>query len=149
MHVWHQSEFKSCCFDLSTYTRTPAPLLMCIYMDSISQRNGILSISCIPIGILFLNTDARHGKLGYHRGYCSSCCSIIWLSRNRCSNETNRKDEVNHQIKPISIGQVPSTNVYILSSFSFKNTCYFVREPSLMYPINYCFCGIFRLLSSF
>lgn len=59
--------------------------------------------------------DARHGKLGYHRGYCSSCCSIIWLSRNRCSNETNRKDEVNHQIKPISIGQ---TVEFILDGFA-------------------------------
>ncbi|XP_057798576.1 F-box protein At5g52880 isoform X3 [Salvia miltiorrhiza] len=49
-----------------------------------------------------------------YKGYCSSCRSIVWLDRNRCSNETNRRDEVKHQIKPISIEKVGD---FILDGF--------------------------------
>ncbi|XP_057798575.1 F-box protein At5g52880 isoform X2 [Salvia miltiorrhiza] len=53
-------------------------------------------------------------KMGCCTGYCSSCRSIVWLDRNRCSNETNRRDEVKHQIKPISIEKVGD---FILDGF--------------------------------
>ncbi|KAL1552803.1 F-box protein-like protein isoform X3 [Salvia divinorum] len=49
-----------------------------------------------------------------YKGYCSSCRSIVWLNRNRCSNQTSRRDEVEHQIMPISIEKIDD---FILNGF--------------------------------
>ncbi|KAL0304351.1 UNVERIFIED_CONTAM: F-box protein [Sesamum radiatum] len=53
-------------------------------------------------------------KFKSYRGYCSSCCSVVWLSCNRCANKSNIKDGSNHQIKPISRQQIVE---YILDGF--------------------------------
>ncbi|XP_042037334.1 F-box protein At5g52880-like [Salvia splendens] len=53
-------------------------------------------------------------KLGCCTGYCSSCRSIVWLNRNRCSNQTGRRNEVEHQIMPISIEKIDD---FILNGF--------------------------------
>ncbi|KAI3458073.1 hypothetical protein Pfo_014736 [Paulownia fortunei] len=51
--------------------------------------------------------ETCYRKFKSHRGYCSSCCSIVWLSSsNKCSNEPNTKDGSNHQITPISTQQI-------------------------------------------
>ncbi|KAL3834297.1 hypothetical protein ACJIZ3_009033 [Penstemon smallii] len=49
-------------------------------------------------------------KLRSHRGYCSSCCSIVWLTSNKCSEKHPKEEGSNHQIRPISTQQVTSTN---------------------------------------
>ncbi|KAL3630657.1 hypothetical protein CASFOL_023641 [Castilleja foliolosa] len=50
--------------------------------------------------------DTSFRKLKSYRGYCWSCCSIVWLSCNKCSNKSNSKDSSNHQISPISRQQI-------------------------------------------
>ncbi|XP_042004633.1 F-box protein At5g52880-like isoform X3 [Salvia splendens] len=49
-----------------------------------------------------------------YKGYCSSCRSIVWLNRNRCSNQTGRRNEVEHQIMPMSIEKIDD---FILNGF--------------------------------
>ncbi|KAK4431401.1 F-box protein [Sesamum alatum] len=53
-------------------------------------------------------------KFKSYRGYCSSCCSVVWISSNTCANKSNIKDGSNHQIKPISRQQIVE---YILDGF--------------------------------
>ncbi|KAL0299615.1 UNVERIFIED_CONTAM: F-box protein [Sesamum radiatum] len=53
-------------------------------------------------------------KFKSYRGYCSSCCSVVWLSSNRCANKSNIKYASNHQIEPISRQQIVE---FILDGF--------------------------------
>ncbi|XP_075502505.1 F-box protein At5g52880 [Primulina tabacum] len=55
-----------------------------------------------------------------HRGYCSSCGSIVWLNSNQCSNTLGTIDNSTHQINPLSTRQLVE---YILGgSFSSESS---------------------------
>ncbi|KAK4384910.1 F-box protein [Sesamum angolense] len=69
-------------------------------------------LGCLVMGIGKASTCYR--KFKSYRGYCSSCCSVVWLSSNRCANKSNIKDASNHQIKPISRQQIVE---FILDGF--------------------------------
>ncbi|XP_073035267.1 F-box protein At5g52880 [Primulina eburnea] len=55
-----------------------------------------------------------------HRGYCSSCGSIVWLNSNKCSNTLGTIDNSTHKINPLSTRQLVE---YILGgSFSSESS---------------------------
>ncbi|XP_073271959.1 F-box protein At5g52880 [Primulina huaijiensis] len=55
-----------------------------------------------------------------HRGYCSSCGSIVWLNSNKCSDTLGTVDNSTHQINPLSTRQLVE---YILGgSFSSESS---------------------------
>ncbi|XP_019177826.1 PREDICTED: F-box protein At5g52880 [Ipomoea nil] len=40
------------------------------------------------------------------RGYCSYCCSVVWLDNGKCSNEHTSHGGKNHSVKPLSVEQI-------------------------------------------
>ncbi|KAG6387740.1 hypothetical protein SASPL_152932 [Salvia splendens] len=67
-----------------------------------------------PDSITAFGVNYRFAFEAAYKGYCSSCRSIVWLNRNRCSNQTGRRNEVEHQIMPISIEKIDD---FILNGF--------------------------------
>ncbi|KAL2540205.1 F-box protein [Abeliophyllum distichum] len=45
-------------------------------------------------------------KFKSYRGYCWNCCSIVWLSSSKCSNEHSLMGSNDHQVKPLSMQQI-------------------------------------------
>ncbi|KAK6132152.1 hypothetical protein DH2020_034108 [Rehmannia glutinosa] len=56
--------------------------------------------------------ETCYRKFKTYRGYCSSCCAIVWLRSNKCSNELSTKVGINHQIMPISTQQIVDYVLY-------------------------------------
>ncbi|KAK6131797.1 hypothetical protein DH2020_034455 [Rehmannia glutinosa] len=56
--------------------------------------------------------ETCYRKFKTYRGYCLSCCAIVWLSSNKCSNELSTKEGINHQIMPISTQQIVDYVLY-------------------------------------
>ncbi|XP_047970881.1 F-box protein At5g52880 isoform X4 [Salvia hispanica] len=80
-----------------------------------NEMRQIESITSFGVNYRFAFEAAyKDEKLGCCTGYCSSCHSIVWLNRNRCSNQTGRRNEVEHQIMPISIEKIDD---FILNGF--------------------------------
>ncbi|XP_042004632.1 F-box protein At5g52880-like isoform X2 [Salvia splendens] len=80
-----------------------------------NEMRQIDSITAFGVNYRFAFEAAyKDEKLGCCTGYCSSCRSIVWLNRNRCSNQTGRRNEVEHQIMPMSIEKIDD---FILNGF--------------------------------
>ncbi|KAK6155623.1 hypothetical protein DH2020_009871 [Rehmannia glutinosa] len=56
--------------------------------------------------------ETCYRKFKTYRGYCSSCCAIVWLSSYKCSNELSTKEGIDHQIMPISTQQIVDYVLY-------------------------------------
>ncbi|KAL8557326.1 hypothetical protein ACS0TY_004677 [Phlomoides rotata] len=78
------------------------------YQYKIYMEDRIINGDSIDYRFAFKAAYKESGcrKFKSYRGYCSSCCSIVWLYSNKCCNKTNTREDGNHQIKPISIQQI-------------------------------------------
>ncbi|CAI9774159.1 unnamed protein product [Fraxinus pennsylvanica] len=49
---------------------------------------------------------AASKKFKSYRGYCRNCCSVVWLSSGKCSNEHSVMGSSEHRVEPLSTEQI-------------------------------------------